>query len=146
MLKRVLFLCSGNYYRSRYAEELFNHLATRERLCWHAFSRALRTDGLELNIGSISLLVIEGLRKKNIKSRTSSRFPLVCDLVDLKNAEVVIAMKEAEHRPLIRTRFPDKEDLITYWHVDDIDCAQPQDALPQIDRLILELMPKLRER
>jgi protein-tyrosine phosphatase len=27
MTKQVLFLCTGNYYRSRYAEELFNHLS-----------------------------------------------------------------------------------------------------------------------
>ena len=25
--KTVLFLCTGNYYRSRFAEELFNHEA-----------------------------------------------------------------------------------------------------------------------
>ena len=28
-MKVVLFLCTGNYYRSRYAEELFNLLARR---------------------------------------------------------------------------------------------------------------------
>jgi hypothetical protein len=26
-MKSVLFLCTGNYYRSRFAEELFNHRA-----------------------------------------------------------------------------------------------------------------------
>jgi len=35
----VLFLCTGNYYRSRYAEELFNHLARAEGLSWRAISR-----------------------------------------------------------------------------------------------------------
>ena len=37
-MKRVLFLCTGNYYRSRYAEELFNHLARGENLPWRASS------------------------------------------------------------------------------------------------------------
>ncbi|MGM4967020.1 hypothetical protein AB7714_26215 [Tardiphaga sp. 1201_B9_N1_1] len=32
MARTVLFLCTGNYYRSRYAEELFNHLARRAGL------------------------------------------------------------------------------------------------------------------
>jgi protein-tyrosine-phosphatase len=39
-IQRVLFLCTGNYYRSRYAEELFNHLARAEGLGWRAFSDA----------------------------------------------------------------------------------------------------------
>jgi protein-tyrosine phosphatase len=37
-IRRVLFLCTGNYYRSRYAEELFNHIARAEGLGWRAFS------------------------------------------------------------------------------------------------------------
>jgi len=28
-MKTVLFLCTGNFYRSRFAEEVFNHLSPR---------------------------------------------------------------------------------------------------------------------
>ena len=42
----VLFLCTGNYYRSRFAEVLFNHLARERGLRWRAESR-----GLDLAIG-----------------------------------------------------------------------------------------------
>jgi protein-tyrosine phosphatase len=38
----VLFLCTGNYYRSRLAEVYFNALAPGWRLRWRADSRALR--------------------------------------------------------------------------------------------------------
>ena len=38
-VKTVLFLCTGNYYRSRFAEELFNHEAGRAGLYWTAQSR-----------------------------------------------------------------------------------------------------------
>ncbi len=37
----VLFLCTGNYYRSRFAEHFFNHVAVREGLAWQADSRGL---------------------------------------------------------------------------------------------------------
>ena len=40
-MKTVLFLCTGNYYRSRFAEELFNHQAERADLDWIAQSRGL---------------------------------------------------------------------------------------------------------
>jgi protein-tyrosine phosphatase len=40
-VKTILFLCTGNYYRSRFAEELFNHHAERAGLYWVAQSRGL---------------------------------------------------------------------------------------------------------
>jgi hypothetical protein len=39
--KIMLFLCTGNYYRSRFAELLFNHLAKQRGLDWQATSRGL---------------------------------------------------------------------------------------------------------
>lgn len=143
MTAKVLFLCSGNYYRSRYAEEMFNYHASRQALRWRAHSRALHVDGLELNVGPISRHAVEAFRKKNIVPRSASRFPVTCDLVDLKGAELVIAMKEAEHRPLMRARFPELEEMVTYWHVDDIDVAHPKEVLPLIDRLISGLILEL---
>ena len=40
-MKQVLFLCTGNYYRSRFAEIFFNHLASQTSLPWHADSSGL---------------------------------------------------------------------------------------------------------
>jgi hypothetical protein len=48
----VLFLCTGNYYRSRFAEVLFNARAAEAGMAWVAASR-----GLELhacNVGPIN--------------------------------------------------------------------------------------------
>ena len=39
--KTVLFLCTGNYYRSRFAEVLFNSVAGKMGLPWRASSRGL---------------------------------------------------------------------------------------------------------
>ena len=39
--KRLLFLCTGNYYRSRFAEILFNSVAGKMGLSWKASSRGL---------------------------------------------------------------------------------------------------------
>ena len=40
-MNTVLFLCSGNYYRSRFAEHQFNAIADRDQLPWRADSRGL---------------------------------------------------------------------------------------------------------
>src|SRR5260221_14621403 len=39
--KTALFLCTGNYYRSRFAEVLFNSVAGKMGLPWRASSRGL---------------------------------------------------------------------------------------------------------
>ena len=41
--RRLLFLCTGNYYRSRFAELLFNALAREAGLSWIASSRGIAT-------------------------------------------------------------------------------------------------------
>ena len=43
--KTVLFLCTGNYYRSRFAEVLFNSVAGKMGLPWRASSRGLALEG-----------------------------------------------------------------------------------------------------
>ena len=61
-LRRVLFLCTANYYRSRCCEELFNHHAARQRLQWQGLSRALRESPSRLNPGPISPFALDFLR------------------------------------------------------------------------------------
>ena len=41
--KLLLFVCTGNFYRSRHAEALFNWHAERHGLAARAFSRGLLT-------------------------------------------------------------------------------------------------------
>jgi hypothetical protein len=43
-MNRILFLCTGNYYRSRFAEILFNWHARQRGLRWTADSRGLALD------------------------------------------------------------------------------------------------------
>ena len=40
--KHVVFICTGNFYRSRFCEYLFNALAKKHGLRWRATSRGLR--------------------------------------------------------------------------------------------------------
>src|SRR5688500_5812497 len=49
----ILFLCSGNYYRSRFAELLFNHLVAKAGLSYRADSAGHCPNCRTHNIGSI---------------------------------------------------------------------------------------------
>jgi protein-tyrosine phosphatase len=136
----VLFLCTGNYYRSRFAEELFNHRAEREGITWQATSRALALEWGWANVGPISRYTIEALQIRGITLSGGVRFPAACTLADLESADIVVAMKETEHRELIRIKFPTWEERVTYWNVHDIDVASPRDTLDLTDRLVTDLM------
>jgi protein-tyrosine phosphatase len=142
----VLFLCTGNYYRSRYAEEVFNHHAKIEGLAWSAFSRGVAEKGSPDNVGPMSRFTLIALQAKGIVPAGSARYPQPCSLLDFDRGELVIALKEAEHRPMIERRFPNVANRITYWHVDDIEFAPPAEALPLIDTKIAELVAALAAR
>jgi protein-tyrosine phosphatase len=142
--EHVLFLCTGNYYRSRFAEELFNHLAKAEGVAWRAFSRGVATKPPPVNIGPMSRFTLKALQAKAIQPEGIERAPRPCDLVDFDQAQLVIALKEAEHRPMIERRFPAVASRVSYWHVDDIEFVDPAIALALIENHVRELIATLK--
>ena len=61
------------------------------------------------------------------------------------NSSLVVAMKECEHRPLLSGQFPEWADLVEYWHIDDVDCAEPHEALPLLEGKVRDLAARLAE-
>jgi protein-tyrosine phosphatase len=84
-VKTVLFLCTGNYYRSRFAEELFNHEAERAGLNWIAQSRGIALERGTHNVGPISPFALHALREMKITARAADRFPQQCAIDDLRD-------------------------------------------------------------
>lgn len=143
---RVLFLCTGNYYRSRYAEEIFNHQAGVEGLGWHAFSRAVAENLFPENVGAMSPCTLNALQAKGIAPEGAARGPVLCTIDDFAQAALVVALKDAEHRPMIERRFAAVAHRVEYWNVDDIEFLDPPTALRKIDELIGRLIGSLQSR
>jgi len=141
---QILFLCTGNYYRSRYAEELFNFRARNEGLAWRAFSRGLAERGSPENVGPMSRFALQALLARGIEPEGAGRLPLPCSATDFGEAALVIALKEAEHRPMVEQRFPDMLPMVRFWDVDDVPFAEPAVALALIDDLLDGLIARLR--
>ena len=144
LMPHILFLCTGNYYRSRFAEELFNHRVALLGGSWSATSRALAIERGSGNVGPLSVHTRKALEERGITARGAARLPAACSLGDLEAAKLVVALKETEHRPLLTERFPGWEDRVTYWHVDDVDLASPVVALAEIDARVVDLVGRLR--
>lgn len=141
-MKTVLFLCTGNY-RSRYAEILFNWKAKEKNLEWHADSRGLDPD--PLNPGPMSRHTMAALKTLGIPFDNHFRSPLLVTDADFDRAQHVVAVKEAEHRPMIQRAFARWLERIEFWHVHDVDCCGPEVAIPHLDREVAALIFRLDE-
>jgi protein-tyrosine phosphatase len=142
MQKTILFLCTANYYRSRYSELLFNHYADEYGLNWKADSRGLLAS-LHNNPGPIYDVVTNRLEGIGAGMEKDHRYPIQLQETDLEKADLTIALKQAEHHSMMRQLFPEWAEKITYWHIHDIDVEPPEIALPKIDIEICKLIEDL---
>lgn len=154
--RRVLFLCTGNFFRSIFAEYYFNHLAAgRRRLpagdpgraagAWVAESRGLDPAQLtpSQRAARMSGFTLARLRQLGVPVPTdpASRLPVHqprrLALADLERCERVVVMHGDSHRPMLarllagrRVRGLDPEALlarVTWWNIDDVS---PDPAAP----------------
>jgi protein-tyrosine phosphatase len=137
--KTLLFLCTGNYYRSRFAEILFNSIAGKMGLPWKASSRALALERGGGNVGPIAKSVIKVLEARGVQALVDvARVPRQATADDFAAADFVVALKEAEHLPLLQERFPTWTEKVEFWSVDDVP-----EALALIEREIMALTARL---
>jgi len=85
------------------------------------------------------------LKEMAVTARRADRFPQQCTADDLASADFVVALKEAEHRPLMRERFAEWEHRLSYWKIHDIEDAAPADALRLLAEEVRTLLLRFRE-
>ena len=137
--KTVLFLCTGNYYRSRFAEILFKSVAGKMGLPWRASSRGLALERGVNNVGPMEVTAITSLEARGIRGVADfARFPIQVTKDDLETASWIVALKEAEHMPLLQERFPAWTESVEFWNVDD-----GPEVLGLIEREVMDLAARL---
>ena len=139
----VLFVCSGNYYRSRFAELVFNHRAGRGATAWLADSAGLMPEHFASNPGSLSSLVVDAATTRGIVIPTPHRQPKPLTSELLERATSVVALNEPEHRPLFQTRFPPWVDRVIYWKFPDVDLARHEVILPAIEDAVAKFYEEI---
>jgi protein-tyrosine phosphatase len=137
--KIVLFLCTGNYYRSRFAEILFNSVAGKMSLPWRATSRGLALERGVNNIGPMARSAIQALEAMGIcAGEECARAPTRVTAQDFVAANRVVALKRDEHLPLLQERFPAWSEKLEFWHVDDAP-----EVLGLIEREVMGLVARI---
>jgi len=141
----ILFLCTGNYYRSRFAEVIFNHCAPVRGLKHLAISRGLRVDHEQQhNIGPMSHDAIAALHVRGIEVGPHLTPAHSLDEAELTAASQVIALKRDEHEPMMREQYPQWAERITYWDVTDVSPSERYDPLLVVERQVFELINALQ--
>ncbi|VVM05067.1 arsenate-mycothiol transferase ArsC [Methylacidimicrobium tartarophylax] len=140
MCANLLFICTGNYYRSRFAEVVFNFYSSARDLPWRASSRGLAVGPAPF---PISPFARSRLQELGIPLPLTIRSPLCLREADLAQATRAIALQEWEHRPMIVRLFPQWLDRISFWDIDDVDRLPAAVALSKIENRVHLLLEEL---
>lgn len=145
-MNKILFLCNRNLCSSRVAEALFNQYATRQAQTkvspnWQAESRGF---AVETHVGPfISPNAIDYLESQAI-FLTAPRPPLPVESVDLLWADVIVALHEKDHRPIIESQYPLWANRVEFWNVPDFHESNWGRSLAKLEANVLELISIIR--
>lgn len=140
-MRRVLFICTGNYYRSRFAESYFRLEAAKRRLAWDTDSRGLDIDHVE-SAGPLSTIATRYLNELGVPVDLD-RYPRLLTIDDLRSADRVIAVDREEHYPMMSARFPEWADRLTYWQFEGPARVWPKAVLDGLKKEVDGLLTAL---
>jgi len=141
--RMVLFLCTGNFFRSPFAERYFNHLG--QGGAWVATSRGLSVQALTARQRFLGLspFTTERLRRLGIPGdpgpdgASPEHTPTAIGLQDLEGAHRIIAVQGSIHRPMLEAflgQHPRRTPLLAR-----VECWEIEDLPAGADHLVREI-------
>jgi protein-tyrosine phosphatase len=141
----LLFVCTANYYRSRFAELYCNFLAERMGLGVRADSAGLEmARWRDYNPGELSVHALRELEAQGIEVAQPPRAPRQFSPSMLEGDVRLIAMSEVEHRPMMQRLFPEVLAQTEFWSVEDVEYVEPAIALRNIRESVARCLESYR--
>tara|TARA_B100001250_G_scaffold65491_1_gene51943 strand:- start:257 stop:688 length:432 start_codon:yes stop_codon:yes gene_type:complete len=141
-MKKILFVCTANIFRSRFAEEVFNSLAREEDSSLSAFSAGLKVG--EFTTRKIYYPALEQLERFNIEPLRENEVSTHIDDLDLDEYDRIICMDKPEHKPMVDDNPNLKGRDIEYWNIVDIPDQDSRVSLPicyeKVNKLFSEII------
>ncbi len=148
MNKKITFVCTGNYYRSRFAEAYFNYVSDILSLGFVADSSGLAihlADELAEEYGEISPDSRSELEKFGIPEKYYERNRKSLTAEEIESSDYLIAMDEEEHVDMVKERFPEYKKRFSYLKIKDIFDWKPEKTLSEIQKEVEAILNKIVE-
>ena len=100
-MNNILFVCTGNIFRSRFAEEVFNHLCKINGVDAIAFSAGLQVGRYKQR--KIYWPAMNELERLKIEPLRSNEDSVHINDIDVSIYDQIICMDEEEHKPMVRS-------------------------------------------
>lgn len=140
---KLYFVCMGNYYRSRLAEELAYYYAEKYNIEIHADSGGLSKIPNPAHPGAMANATLRYLEAKGITPKGIQRLPKGCVIEDINNADIVICTDAHEQETLFRNRFPEFNGELLGWNARDHMYDPILQTTAMIDKKVDDLVKSL---
>ena len=145
-MQKILFVCTANIFRSRFSEEVYNHLASNMSLSSKAFSAGLMVGHYKTR--TIYAPVLRQLKLLNILPKRKDELSIHINDLDLKQFDQIICMDKNEHQPMVRKNKNLINLNIEYWDIVDEPLVSRNISLPQcyakVEKLVNRHFQELR--
>ena len=137
-MQKILFVCTANIFRSRFSEEVYNHLAANTNLSSQAFSAGLMVGHYKTR--TIYSPALEKLKLLNIIHKRKDELSIHINDLDLKQFDQVICLDKSEHQPMVRKNKNLTNLNIEYWDIVDEPLVSRDISLPQCYKRVEKLV------
>ncbi len=137
-MHKVLFVCTANIFRSRFSEEVYNHLVNKNNIPSTAFSAGLMVGSYKTR--KIYRPALEQLNAFNIKPLRENELSIHVDDLCLSDYKKIICMDEEEHKPMVDGNNNLKNRDLEYWNIVDEPKVSGDISLPNCYRKVEELV------
>ena len=128
-MKKILFVCTANIYRSRFAEEVFNSLAINRGASLIAFSAGLKVG--EYTTRKIYYPALDNLEKFNILPKRADELSVHINNIDLDQYDRLICIDKNEHKPMVQSDPNLSTFKFEYWDITDMPKVDSDISLPK---------------
>jgi len=140
-MHKVLFVCTANIFRSRFSEEVYNHLAIKKDLPTNAFSAGLKVGAYLTR--TIYKPALDKLKLFKIKPLRSDDLSIHINEIELTDYKKIICLDRNEHKPMVEQNRNLKNIKVEYWNIIDEPMVSSNISLPRCFTKVEELIDQV---